>query len=75
VLLVSTRADLAGEELCYSYGSDLSSADCLDRFGFVDEIEFMENALPRVLHHERAAVPLEGRPHDHIYQRKLMLAP
>ena len=37
VELVTTRDMAAGTSLCYSYG-DLSSADCLQRFGFVDGV-------------------------------------
>ena len=37
VELVTTRDTAAGTSLCYSYG-DFSSADCLQRFGFVDAV-------------------------------------
>jgi len=56
-ILVSTRRIEAGEEVGYDYGgancggSGLSSADCLSRFGFVEDTSTYNRA-------ERAAVPL-----------------
>lgn len=55
VVLVTTRNTAAGTSLCLCYG-DFSSADCLQRFGFVDELADALH-LPPV---EAASVPQDA---------------